>query len=439
MHTIYITYNHGVFKAMKLKKTLLIISAVVLFSSFAPMSKSPKPAELERQIARKNGALVGRSLKALSSPKEIKRLSILANKHNYQPLKKAILSLTRGKSACRSLGINEMGYLHTAFYIETKLPQTRTTPAVIPWSIAGRKCTLSYDPETHNRFISLDDASVVGHGSKKVVTRALLYDAEQPRIVAKCDQRISISAELEKTRAVAGSPGLVDMKGYVKNKKTHTMFCKLYRNGSLKGAVLEGTEGKFSLNEKLHVAHQLLSGLTTLQEKGIIHRDMCLANCFLDISKHAKGKRDITAVIADLGSSRYLSEIGRSSACGHAAYTSPEGMFTSKLTNEGYFKTDIFAMGTIFYCLFYEKQPKWLEENYKRTASSHKEAYKKVLAILEKTTEKRKDSLHKKGAKSQLNKKERFEALILKMLSIEPEERGTPAELKATIEAIIKS
>ena len=297
---------------------------------------------------------------------------------------------------------------------------------------------------TQYRFIHLgyDHATRLGKGAYKTVTKSVLYKERHPGVVARCKQTEEINYELEMTQKVQGLPGIVKICAHTSHQENettyHTLFCKLYNPGSL-SRVLDRGKYSFTVKEKMTIALNILKGLEGLQTHGIVHKDLGTQNYLIDIAKKRKGRtRKIDAVISDLGCSIFAQDAAGVRAQGHSAYTSPEAIFVSKMKGEDYFRSDLFAVGCLFYQIFYEKRPKWVNSKYIKSDKSEEERYKKHVSIILKETKARHRFLSRKLASGyDLSPKEEFECMILRMCSPNPLERGTAQEYRLKVEQLI--
>lgn len=307
---------------------------------------------------------------------------------------------------------------------------------LFPKNETGLRFDVAYDPQTGNAFIDTANGAQLGRGSKKVVTTAVLYNAKQPQIIAKCIQQIDISRERKITTAVQGVPGVMKVYGFVDYKQhgqlNHTMYCKYYREGSLSKVMLAVKDYKFSFAEKVHMAHTIMQGLSALHSKNIIHRDLGTGNYLLDIT--GKGKdRVLDIVIADFGSARFITEAEGERPQGHSAYIAPEGVLRS-LKAEEYYPTEVFAVGSFLYWLIEEKKPEWVETNFYKSAGSHEKRYNQYIHMLNKEMAEERAALEKR--KGILSKREQFRLLVMTMLHPDPKKRGTAAEVCRALTAL---
>lgn len=144
------------------------------------------------------------------------------------------------------------------------------------------------------------------------------------------------------------------------------------------------------------------------------------------------------ACIADLGRAEYAKRLKGSLVQATKSYTALEGVHRSSLKTKDYFKTDVFAVGCVFYELFYNKKAPWQDTHY--IDGSKHTVYKRHTELKHRikhaTKYRRKDLLEKR--RSQLSPKKKFECLILRMLHTTAEKRGTASELRHRMQKIFK-
>jgi serine/threonine protein kinase len=428
----------GVFKTMRIILLLLVISC-----NFAAYTNNDSKDIFDSQLAtflknrqnEKVGKYLSRSHMSLG---ELERLAIQT--HSQELLR--TVQATRAISALDDVDLSKGDLLSLCWAIETKVPSTYPTSKFLSARRTKLASSIDYDATTGLRFLALDTGhnDVIGEGSKKMVTKAVLYDTKNPKIVARCQQMIDISLERDITERVQG-PGIIKAYAFTEHKEGRkvykTMYGKLYRDASLHKFFDTNKIRKLDLRDKVEIAYELLSGLEKLRENNVIHRDMCASNCLIDITK-VHGVKKIDAVVADFGSARYIWDIDGMPPDGHTAYTGPEGIFRSKMTGRQYYKTDIYALGTVLYWLYYEKEPAWVENNMTKTPYSKNGKYHKYVSLLKKETGSHRRSLMKKiGQGKSLSADDQFEWMILRMLSVDPDARGTVQELKVEAQAIL--
>jgi serine/threonine protein kinase len=183
----------------------------------------------------------------------------------------------------------------------------------------------------------------------------------------------------------------------------------------------------------MKVALDLLTGLSTMHKKGIVHRDLGDGNYLINIPHGKPSKRNIVACIADFGRADYAKNVAHNLVQARTTYTPPEGLYLKKMNSNDYFKSDVFALGIAFYRLFYGKLAPWQDTHYVTdTHHSLHHRYKELKARVKKGTKARRTYLANKTC----SPKQEFEYLILRMLHTNPEKRGTATQLQKKMKKI---
>ncbi len=303
----------------------------------------------------------------------------------------------------------------------------------------GLKYAVECDKASKNCFIILDSKrAFIGEGACKTVHKAIHYHPKKPKLVARGTQKANRSRELTLTKKMHGKPGLFTTCGFGTNKKKgkkyQTIYSKLYRPGSLHNALEKKT--RFSLYEKMKIASDILSGLASLHESGIVHRYLGARNYFIDIPKGKPGKRAINAHIADLGRATYAKYAANNMVQGNTKYTSPEGIMKKNMKGDDYYKSDIFAVGCVLYWVYYGKQAPWHDRSYvKDVDGPAKYRFHLLRSRINHAIKDRRKKL-KKIAKP--SPKQQFEHLILKMLHTTPKNRSSAKNLSRKMNKIIE-
>lgn len=429
------------------KQVFVILSFLSVICFCSPIESADSIHKVVHYIKTQQYNRLGKVLrKSFEHDVQLSDLRFFANREQSQPLKNALIAFRSMQPLAHELGIRNGDLLEISLFIEASL-QTYINKKeyYLSEKITGLRHVIEYDPVTGYRFIHPREkqGSHVGRGSKKVVTKSILYDVSHPEIVARCDQSISIAHEKKITEVLQGLPGIVIVYAFTsrieKNTHYHTMFAKLYQPGSFSTVLKNPKKFKLSLREKMSVALNLIKGLEGMQENNIVHRDMGSGNYLIDISKKRKNRaRKITAVIADFGRGAYVWNSHGGRPQGHSAFTAPEGIFRKKLSEKDYFKTDIYALGLSLYYFLHEKKPLWLNPDYIKGELPLDVRYHNLVHMIHQATDKRRHELHEKIQHHRsMTDKEAFEELILQMISIDPDKRGTSTELREKMQSIV--
>ncbi len=324
--------------------------------------------------------------------------------------------------------------LPIALFAETYLQdEVMKGKVYFPESLFGRAC--EYDPETQRLLIHLPGVKQLGEGMNKIVFRALLYDRTNPRVVAHAITKHNVKNEMEAMRALRGVPGVIQAEALLLHKehKSQTVsgiVTPIYNQGSLY-SVLQNSGSSLSFTERLSIAKNLITGLASMHEHGYVHRDLGVKNHFINFEQKGH-KRKITAVIADLGRTLHISKAKHTSVQGNTFYFSPEGFYPEKLKGKDYLASDVFALGCVFWQLYFNKLPAWSAPRFvRREGWPMSKRYHAHLSLLKKTRKPYVDYLReKKSHKTSMNVHDKFLAIILKMTRPDPKARGTAASLK---------
>jgi serine/threonine protein kinase len=293
----------------------------------------------------------------------------------------------------------------------------------------GLSHTIEYDPPSKRYFIVLEGDSVyLDRGAKKIVSKAICYKNNKAKIVARAEQSIEMERELSITKRFSGKPGFFKALGFSEHMQDgvqyHTIYSKLYVPGSLQKIVRKNYHLTFA--EKVCIAKNIAKGLKTLHSQGYVHRDLGIKNYLINIPKGRPGKRKIEACIADFGRTQQeLIVVPSARLQGNTTYMAPEGHFY-EMPGIDYYKLDVFAVGCVFYRLFYGRKPVWQEKSYIRDPRPADVRHEEHLQTLLQATELRRNFLSWQSAHSP---KEAFEYIILCMLDTDPQTRVNAEEV----------
>ncbi|CAG8786136.1 9941_t:CDS:2, partial [Racocetra fulgida] len=128
---------------------------------------------------------------------------------------------------------------------------------------------------------------------------------------------------------------IIRLYGISNNPKTdeYIMVMEYANSGSLKDYLIK--KGKvISLNDKLKIFEQLATGLSSVHEVGLIHRDLHLGNILVN---------DDVSYLSDLGLSLPTEQLSSDNICGVAPYIAPE-IIKEKLYTKA---SDIYSLGVV--------------------------------------------------------------------------------------------
>lgn len=335
------------------------------------------------------------------------------------------------------LGVKRGDFFRLALFIESGLEDyVKRGQYCIPKEQTLLACSIEYDPNTRSTFILLpeNNNTYIGAGKNKVVLKAIYYNEKKAEIVARALQTNIREAEIRTIAKIKGLPGIMDIIACTEytqgNTQYKTIYSKLYNPGSLSQAFDQGY--RFTMYEKMKIVINILKGLNEMHQRNIAHRDISPHNFFINIPPGKPGKRDIDAVVADLGRSGGIWDASsyKGKVQGHSMYTPPDGILADKIKGHDKVLCDVYATGCIFYRLFYDKPSPWLSAKYTDgTAKTQKKRYRGFVNRIQRYTNTRNTALAAKSANGGLTPSEEFEFLILRMCHPDPGKRGTSSQL----------
>ena len=430
---------------LRLLLGLTMLSLPTMLSAHAPFADTLSTRlkeEAIRNLKKKHYSRAGQFLKgSVDFGLSLRKVADLARKYDSKPLLEAVHSTKSLLKMNGHLGISKGEYLQTALFIKTELPrQLAKKHYYLSREKTGLGSSIQYDPISHRKFICpLTKQSYIGRGRSKTVRKSILYRDHRPEVVARGEQSVNMDKELEITKLMQGAPGIFDVKGY--GRRGHdgitktAIFTKVYSPGSLQTTFENAVP--LSLYEKMKAALNILKGLESLHSNEIVHRDLGARNYLINIPKGKPGKRNVDAVIADLGRAIYAKDAAYTKVQGNTTYTAPEALYRKKMKSDDYYASDVYAVGCVFYWLYYGKQGVWQDRSYvKDVKGSLRSRYKKLSRRINGAVESRRNVLSGMKSADTSTPELDFEFLILSMLSIDPESRGTATQLREKMQLI---
>ncbi|MCE5293729.1 MAG: protein kinase, partial [Chlamydiales bacterium] len=283
----------------------------------------------------------------------------------------------------------------------------------------------------------------IGKGAHKHVTYSILYDENTPRLVASAivEDSKTTQDELALLQKFKGSPCIIEplfVSTHDKKdgQRMYEIITPLYNKGSLRSLI---TKNPYTtpLKAKIQIAKDILTGSCALNDKGYISRDTNNGNFFI----HEDDEGTFHAVLGDLGgyTGKAKSAI-KHKPFGPSSRGAPPDLlklfFMNQLTEQDLFSHHVFALGRVFYFLHYEKKLPWLdyfEIKYPLVKNIYKDTSDDAIFVeLDHLTQEiaiynqpRLDELSQKF--DTLDESERFEFMILNMLSTDAETRKSNA------------
>lgn len=361
------------------------------------------------------------------------------------PLFRALTATDTVIESDRDLGISYSRVIQVALFIETEFA---ARVAQREYYIPGRRthsgCVIEYDPASRKTIIYSENKAdgKLGSGCKKVVSKAILYDVHTPEIVALSRTEFELRKEIRYTRALQGAHGIAEIRTIIRHERVPSKLLfifKLYNAGALKNIFENGTY-TFTLQEKMKIAADLLQGLKAMHDKSLVHCDSHSGNFLVHVTKKNE-KREVQAVITDFGRTLPKKSMQGVQPQPDRRYRAPECYFHETLSGDDYEYTDIFALGCIFYQLFYERDPDWWSARafftQRRTTTCEIQSEQRAfIQSIQRTIGPRKRALNGCCFSPRLSQEEQFEALILRMLDPTSRARGRATELVQEMERI---
>lgn len=388
-----------------------------------------KPARLYRLLCKQ----VDRKL-------TLPKIEKIAHAIKYKPLIDATISTRKLFNRYHKIGISKRNYFKTALFITSRLTHSLKKHGYLTPKRTGLKDTIEYDPKTKRTFVLLERyrQAYLGKGSKKRVYKSILFRPTNPKILARAQQRSTLRDEVRMHSRMEKAQGVVKTLAHTthkeKKRKYHTIYYKLYKTGSMNKAFFKK---RFSLKQISSMIHDILTGLQSFHSRNLAHRDIHARNFLLVIPKRARPKKEIDAVIADFGKAVSIKRAKGIPSQGARYYRPPEGINHRHMKGKDYFASDIYAAGCVFYHIFYHKTPSWQAAYLKSHYSLKKKKELLIKKLSAANDHRRKQLLHRQARRGLTPRKE-LELMILKMLQVDPQKRGTAEELCAKAKSILE-
>jgi serine/threonine protein kinase len=147
----------------------------------------------------------------------------------------------------------------------------------------------------------------------------------------------------------------------------------------------------------------------------------------------------VTAFVADLGRTIPVKWATDVPVQGNSNYAAPETIYREKMKGAHYYKSDIFALGCVFWQLYFGKLPEWCSsDTWKNEAISKKDRYQAKVYLINAIRGHYKAKLEKRMKKDhKLTPRQKFLGLILEMTDPVPEKRGETKVLYIKLHTIV--
>ncbi|MGR3951317.1 MAG: protein kinase [Chlamydia sp.] len=366
------------------------------------------------------------SLTSLEQNREIQKFGI-----SYTTIQEVILQLIQKDPSLLSaaseveralLRLEEQTHSYTQFYPLKETIYEGESGATVIESIPSLKATVIYLPEP---------AFFIGYGHHKRVSKALFIQNSMVYVVAHCITDQSAIQEMAIFSALQSAPGIVPYLGSIaRNNGSEFSLFLLYCDRGALSSYLKSPEKKLSLKNSIRVARDIAIGLQSLHQKKYIHFDLHAGNCFLmEVSSG-----HFTGFVGDFGHTFHIKEKGKKTWYITKRRSPPESACLP-LNRIDRYKTDTYALGTIFYKMIWREFHPWRDllpsvKMHTWAARAKREVYKKIVASYKSS---RKGHIGCReyvimGVEDQAQ--ERFKALCYDLLHYNPNKRPS---LKSTI------
>ncbi|MBS0656200.1 MAG: protein kinase family protein [Verrucomicrobia bacterium] len=364
--------------------------------------------------------------------------SAYANEHT-DAHKKAQKATSAIRKCFKNCGMSKDELYKIALFIETELPKQVETNRVYYFSRTKTKLarTIEVDPHTKKIFIHLQRHNVpeLGRGARKNVTYSILYSTTKPRKVAHSHTTYPNENEAQAMSDLKGVPGLCKIIAVLSDSRNTLSNCysfitKYYPRGDFSHYVQKHSNS-FKFKDRLRFCRDIIHGIERMHNKGYAHRDLGLRNFFV-----TRKRKHVHLVVADFGRAVSGGNTSEKGAQGGYSLCAPEGLKPHLLKGDDYLRTDIFALGCVFYKILYNKKPCWMQaRKLRNTHVSLHTRHKRFIHRIEQYRKQRLKELKKTG---KLKKKrfspERVEAIILKMINPNPHARPTASVVRSLLQ-----
>lgn len=314
--------------------------------------------------------------------------------------------------------------------------------------------TIEIDPETKRFYIHLKTHNMprLGRGYHKRVTYSILYDTNNPKLVANAtvsDSRTTRAeiALLEKFKGTDGIVGLLHSSKHTKTtgKELRALITPLYNRGSLMSLITKHSRS-LTIEAKFKIAKDILTGSTKLNERGYINRDNNKGNFFVH-----EEDGTFSAVIGDLGGYTHtLKDALKLRPLGPNLRSSPPDLqkayYENRLTEEDLLSLHVYSVARTLHYLLFERDLPWsdtFDRKYPLLAKLYKDksnpdVLTQIASFQEVVDGYTKPRILKLSQKATLTAHERFEYYLMQMLSSDPELRKTNSHWLKKFEEVYK-
>lgn len=429
---------------------LVLMSAMLQADVLQPVQKtgvlSPSVAQkIENAVNNADYSYLGLVLKQnIKNIDQVAQLRKLGIKLKATKLLRAIRFTLGFELIKGTLQTKPGDLLQIALFMENNLSHyIKKGTHYLPVSATDLAYPIEYDPVTKGRFIILNNVqrALIGIGCRKKVFKCIFYSTNRPELLARAEQSLIKIREWRISQNLMGVRGLFATRALTQHSENgvnySTIYSEIYRPGALK--IIMKREVGLTVREKMKIAVDILVGLDSLHRRHIVHRDLGIENYFVNMSAGKPDVRTIKAVIADFGHAMTTKRAVHVPAQAYVYNVAPEGLYYTTMSGAQYYRTDVFALGSALYRLFYGVAAPWQKKNYLDTSHSVDDNYREFIAKINQVILPKHGILTKKKAATKLTAIESFELLILQMVHSDPAKRGTASELKKRMQRIYRN
>ncbi|XP_055920913.1 uncharacterized protein LOC129952383 [Eupeodes corollae] len=191
-------------------------------------------------------------------------------------------------------------------------------------------------------FARVQEANHI-HLNVKVAVKILTFrDVKDEYIIKNMRREAKILSKVS-------HPNIIYLFETITTTKRYYIITELVNGGDLCTFIMSQRNGKLEEKQTRPLARQIISAVSHLHERGIVHRDLKMENILLDNTKE-------TVKLVDFGLSNYRRGDGEllHTHCGSPEYAAPELYISGQQYGP---EVDIWSLGVIFYGMLVGKLP----------------------------------------------------------------------------------
>lgn len=368
-------------------------------------------------------------------------------KHGKTTLSQTIKTCEKIWKLKTELKLTTHQLFNIALFIETKFKrEIKKGHFYIGRGSHGLDRSIEYDPKTKRTFIHL--ANSLGSGTHKVVTKSLMYNHYDPRIVANASTSENINNEVKAHKKFRHMQGLAHTYAITQHvnkkikKKMTSIILKHYNAHSVHH--YQANRGELTKKEELTIARDLLYGLENMHKQGLVHRDMHPYNFLVNREVDSKTRKEtISAVLIDFGRTIKKEQAGIKSPWMPTKQINAPETFSNHPKKINYKATDVYALGYQLYHLHYGQPPEVPTRDEfahaMRGINTTRYNFRKILSgKLEKFRKAIKKEVSKKEAHHRATPYDLYKKVIAQMCNPNPKARSTAHELRKKVDRLLE-